>query len=167
MGEMRNNKSSKHNEESEESSDGGDSNSSKNEVKFECEICSASFHPSHVPLPKCKTNQPTSLHDIKFLCPACLRSRRPRIELILSLLMNYEKISVKLPEGEALTYLTDRALAWQQRAEKILRTSEVSEELKKLNSAVIENNAEKNKKKTNKTGDGESSSMETETDDTE
>ena len=66
-----------------------------------------------------------------------------------------------------MTYLIDRALAWQQRAEKILRTSEVSEELKKLNTAVIENNAEKNKKKTNKTGDGESSSMETETDDTE
>ena len=65
-----------------------------------------------------------------------------------------------------MTYLIDRALAWQQRAEKILRTSEVSEELKKLNSAVIENNAEKNKKKTNKPGD-ESSSMETETDDTE
>ena len=98
--EMRNNKSSKHNDESEESSDGGDSSSSKSEVKFECEICSGSFHPSHVPLPKCKTSQPTSLHDIKFLCPSCLRSRRPRIELILSLLMNYEKISVKLPEGK-------------------------------------------------------------------
>jgi len=161
--EIRNKKASKNHEESEESSDGGDSgSSSKNEVKFECEICTGSFHPSHVPLPKGKSNQPTSLHDIKFLCPSCLRSRRPRIELILSLLMNYEKISVKLPEGEALTYLIDRALAWQQRAEKILRTSEVSEELKKLNTAVIENNISKKKTK----GD-ESSSMETETDDTE
>ena len=28
--------------------------------------------------------------------------------------------------------MTDRALAWQQRAEKILRTAEVAEELKKL-----------------------------------
>ena len=65
-------------------------------------------------------------------------------------------------KGEALTYLIDRALAWQQRAEKILRTSEVSEELKKLNTAVIENNISKKKTK----GD-ESSSMETETDDTE
>lgn len=46
--------------------------------------------------------------------------------------MNYEKISVKLPEGEALTVLTDRALNWQQKAEKILKTDEVATELKKL-----------------------------------
>ena len=96
---MRNTKLNKNHDESEESSEDS-SDSKKNEVKFECEICSGSFHPSHVPLPKTKTSQPTSLHDIKFLCPSCLRSRRPRIELILSLLMNYEKISVKLPEGK-------------------------------------------------------------------
>ena len=106
--EMRNTKSNKNHDESEESSEDS-SDSKKNEVKFECEICSGSFHPSHVPLPKTKTSQPTSLHDIKFLCPSCLRSRRPRIELILSLLMNYEKISVKLPEGK-LTSL--HALLW-------------------------------------------------------
>ena len=76
------------------------------EAKFECEICLNTFHPSQIPMPKAKSPQPTSLHDIKFLCPSCLRSRRPRIELVLSLLMGYEKISVKLPEGEALTYLT-------------------------------------------------------------
>ena len=103
---MRNAKSNKNHDESEESSEDS-SDSKKNEVKFECEICSGSFHPSHVPLPKTKTSQPTSLHDIKFLCPSCLRSRRPRIELILSLLMNYEKISVKLPEGKFKScYLT-------------------------------------------------------------
>ena len=101
---MRNAKSNKNHDESEESSEDS-SDSKKNEVKFECEICSGSFHPSHVPLPKTKTSQPTSLHDIKFLCPSCLRSRRPRIELILSLLMNYEKISVKLPEGKFKIYL--------------------------------------------------------------
>ena len=99
---MRNTKLNKNHDESEESSEDS-SDSKKNEVKFECEICSGSFHPSHVPLPKTKTSQPTSLHDIKFLCPSCLRSRRPRIELILSLLMNYEKISVKLPEGKFIS----------------------------------------------------------------
>ena len=101
------------------------------DIKFECEICLNLFHPSHVPLPKAKS-QPTSLHDIKFLCPSCLRSRRPRIELILSLLMNYNKLSLRLPEGEALTYLADRALAWQTRAEKALKTDEVVMELKKF-----------------------------------
>jgi len=154
--EMRNEKSKKNHDESEESSEDS-SDSKKNEVKFECEICSGSFHPSHVPLPKTKTGQPTSLHDIKFLCPNCLRSRRPRIELILSLLMNYEKISVKLPEGEALTYLTDRALAWQQRAEKVLRTAEVSEELKKLNDTEANGRKEKKTK-------GDESSMDETTD---
>ena len=108
---MRNTKLNKNHDESEESSEDS-SDSKKNEVKFECEICSGSFHPSHVPLPKTKTSQPTSLHDIKFLCPSCLRSRRPRIELILSLLMNYEKISVKLPEGKFKSfYLMDLAKA--------------------------------------------------------
>ena len=39
--------------------------------------------------------------------------------------MNYNKLSLRLPEGEALTYLADRALAWQTRAEKALKTDEV------------------------------------------
>jgi len=71
--------------------------------------------------------------------------------------MNYEKISVKLPEGEALTYLTDRALAWQQRAEKVLRTAEVSEELKKLNDTEANGRKEKKTK-------GDESSMDETTD---
>ena len=48
--------------------------------------------------------------------------------------------------GEALTYLTDRALAWQQRAEKVLRTAEVSEELKKLNDTEANGRKEKKTK---------------------
>jgi len=91
---------------SDDQSEDDEESSSSKEVKFQCEICRNPFHPSQIPLPKAKSAQPTSLHDIKFLCPSCLRSRRPRIELVLSLLMGYEKISVKLPEGEALTYLT-------------------------------------------------------------
>ena len=49
-------------------------------------------------------------------------------------------------KGEALTYLTDRALAWQQRAEKVLRTAEVSEELKKLNDTEANGRKEKKTK---------------------
>ena len=115
-----------------------DDTGDQSEVKFECEVCLSPFHPSHVPIPKAKASQTTSLHDIKFLCPSCLRSRRPRIELVLSLLMNYEKISVRLPEGESLTYLTDRALSWQQKAEKLLKVEDVANELKKLSEEVKE-----------------------------
>ena len=151
MKEMRNNKASRNQESSEESSDGATDANGQPEVKFECEVCLTSFHPAHVPLPKCSkgSGQPTSLHDIKFLCPNCLRSRRPRIELILSLLMNYEKLSVKLPEGEALTYLTDRALAWQSRAEKALRMDEVFKELNKISNAQEENSQSSKKKAKN------------------
>ncbi len=122
--ELRQNKLASSTDSSEDSESAASTQTPKkaSTVKFECEVCLKNFHPSHVPFPKnSPKDQPTSLHDIKFLCPGCLRSRRPRIELILSLLMNYEKLGVKLPEGEALTYLTDRALAWQQRAEKLLR----------------------------------------------
>jgi len=124
-----------------------DENQTEAEVKFQCEICLCYFHPAHVPLPKSKEGQPTSLHDIKFLCPTCLRSRRPRIELILSLLMNYNKLSLRLPEGEALTYLADRALAWQQRAEKALKSDEVVIELKKFKELELQNNGNHSKNK--------------------
>lgn len=51
--------------------------------------------------------------ESKFLCPACLRSRRPRLETILSLLVSLQKLPVRLPEGEALQCLTERAMSWQ------------------------------------------------------
>ena len=64
--------------------------------------------------------------------------------MIISLFWNfiYQFFSI----GEALTYLTDRALAWQQRAEKVLRTAEVSEELKKLNDTEANGRKEKKTK---------------------
>ena len=64
--------------------------------------------------------RPGSLREIKFLCPACLRSRRPRLETILSLLVSLQKLTVRLPEGEALQCLTERAMAWQDRARTLL-----------------------------------------------
>ena len=64
---------------------------------------------------------PQSLRDIKFLCPKCLRSRRPRLETILSLLVALNKLTVRLPEGEALQCLTERAMAWRDRAQKALK----------------------------------------------
>lgn len=39
--------------------------------------------------------------DTKFLCPLCMRSRRPRLETILALLVALQRLPVRLPEGEA------------------------------------------------------------------
>ena len=55
-----------------------------------------------------------------------------RLETILSLLVSLQKLTVRLPEGEALQCLTERAMAWQDRARTVLATPEISKALKKL-----------------------------------
>ncbi len=93
-----------------------------------------------VPLPKSanlknKNSQQAvvqAARDLKFLCPLCLRSRRPRLETILSLLVSLQKLPVRLPEGEALQCLTERAMAWQDRARQALATEELASALAKL-----------------------------------
>merc|ERR1712079_711254 len=103
---------------------------------LDCELCREQFQPGSVPLPRTgphkSRDRPNSLRDIKFLCPACLRSRRPRLETILSLLVSLQKLTVRLPEGEALQCLTERAMAWQDRARTVLATPELSAALAKL-----------------------------------
>ena len=95
---------------------------------------------------------PQSLRDIKFLCPKCLRSRRPRLETILSLLVALNKLTVRLPEGEALQCLTERAMAWRDRAQKALDDSDVSEALKKLSEQNKQDSSPASASKSNKKG---------------
>ena len=95
---------------------------------------------------------PQSLRDIKFLCPKCLRSRRPRLETILSLLVALNKLTVRLPEGEALQCLTERAMAWRDRAQKALNESDVSNALKKLSEQNKHDSTAANNSKSNKKG---------------
>jgi len=139
-------------------------------ILFECELCNRSFFPSHVPLPKpamssatkgktleasqheSHSQQPQSLRDIKFLCPMCLRSRRPRLETILSLLVALNKITVRLPEGEALQCLTERAMAWRDRAQKALDESDVAVALKKLSEQNKQDVSAASNSKPNKKG---------------
>jgi len=104
---------------------------------LQCELCKDWFHGACVPLPKAAGGQKkagaastataTYWHGggtgggggannkdaAKFLCPLCQRSRRPRLETILSLLVSLQKLPVRLPEGEALQCLTERAMGWQ------------------------------------------------------
>merc|ERR1711936_1458743 len=51
---------------------------------------------------------------------------------ILSLLVALNKLSVRLPEGEALQCLTERAMAWRDRAQKALNEKDVADALKTL-----------------------------------
>ncbi|KAL5014006.1 hypothetical protein ScPMuIL_008276 [Solemya velum] len=107
---------------------------------LQCELCKDWFHGSCVPLPKSanlktKTQQVAAMQaarDLKFMCPLCLRSRRPRLETILSLLVSLQKLPVRLPEGEALQCLTERAMSWQDRARQALTTTELASALAKL-----------------------------------
>lgn len=63
--------------------------------------------------------------ETKYLCESCQRSKRPRLETILTLLVSLQKLPIRLPEGEALQCLTERSMNWQDRARQILATEEV------------------------------------------
>ncbi|XP_060928394.1 lysine-specific demethylase 5A [Limanda limanda] len=105
---------------------------------LQCELCKDWFHGACVPLPKTGTQKKVGVgwqsnsKDSKFLCPLCQRSRRPRLETILSLLVSLQKLPVRLPEGEALQCLTERAMSWQDQARQSLATEELSSALAKL-----------------------------------
>lgn len=106
----------------------------------ESQLLFVSVAGSCVPLPKSaqlkNKSSPAAVvqatRNLKFLCPLCLRSRRPRLETILSLLVSLQKLPVRLPEGEALQCLTERAMAWQDRARQALATDELAAALAKL-----------------------------------
>ncbi|XP_054718406.1 lysine-specific demethylase 5A-like [Uloborus diversus] len=110
---------------------------------LQCELCKDWFHMNCIPLPKSASAKKQSsgmsstalaqlAKEVKFLCPLCLRSRRPRLETILSLLVSLQKLPVRLPEGEALQCLTERGMSWQDRARQALATDELAAALAKL-----------------------------------
>lgn len=110
-------------------------------LMMQCELCKDWYHSTCVPLPKPIQTAPskvksshniTTFKEMKFLCSRCLRTRRPRLETILSLLVSLQKLSVRLPEGEALQCLTERAMNWQDRARQLLAADELANALTKL-----------------------------------
>ena len=124
----------------------------KTNAKIECELCLEYFHPGQISLQQLATGSTpsgngsadgnpgsprqqkkvSSLREIKFLCPTCLVSRRPRLETILSLLVALQKLNVRLAEGDALQCLAERAMAWKSKAEAALATEEVKTAFAKL-----------------------------------
>ncbi|XP_074917533.1 lysine-specific demethylase 5C-like, partial [Chelonoidis abingdonii] len=100
-----------------------------------CELCRDWFHAPCVAWPRLGAQKPSPAWwewDTKFLCPLCQRSRRPRLETILALLVALQKLPVRLPEGEALQCLTERAITWQDRARQLLASSELAGPLERL-----------------------------------
>uniref|UniRef100_A0A672RHX7 [histone H3]-trimethyl-L-lysine(4) demethylase n=1 Tax=Sinocyclocheilus grahami TaxID=75366 RepID=A0A672RHX7_SINGR len=105
-----------------------------------CHLCKDWFHGGCVPFPALLGSSETNLTkplcwwdwNTRFLCPRCQRSRRPRLETILALLVALQKLPVRLPEGEALQCLTERAINWQGRAKQALDTPEVQRALERL-----------------------------------
>uniref|UniRef100_S4RKK6 PHD-type domain-containing protein n=1 Tax=Petromyzon marinus TaxID=7757 RepID=S4RKK6_PETMA len=102
---------------------------------LQCQLCRDWFHSTCVALPRpvgLKKGQSAGAKEPRFLCPLCQRSRRPRLETILALLVALQKLPVRLPEGEALQCLTEHAMAWQDRARQALATPELASALAKL-----------------------------------
>ena len=98
-----------------------------------CVLCLEWYHSSCIVLPKTVNGRPIvkgftpwgASKAIRYMCPLCLRSRRPRLDTILSLLMSLQKLPVRVPEGEALQFLTERAMNWQDRAKHALEHEEI------------------------------------------
>jgi hypothetical protein len=54
--------------------------------------------------------------QVKYLCPCCVRTRRPRIETVLPLLVDLTNLAARLHAGETLQCLTENAIHWQVRS---------------------------------------------------
>ena len=107
---------------------------------LQCELCKEWFHSTCVPLPRTAASKSSTKNAVcnetsrtlKYLCPLCHRSRRPRLETILSLLVSLQKLPVRLAEGEALQFLTERAMNWQDRVRQFLLGGNVAKVLEKI-----------------------------------
>lgn len=81
----------------------------------QCDLCNEYYH--RMCLPYHGTDVNTSNW---WICDFCTRSRRPRLQDIVKLLSSLQKLTVRLPEGEILQCLTERAITWQEKAESFL-----------------------------------------------
>ncbi|KAJ0171214.1 hypothetical protein K1T71_013413 [Dendrolimus kikuchii] len=96
-------------------------------VMTQCELCKDWFHASCITAAKEEREESPDRVDMpfpnaepKFLCPDCMRTKRPRLDRILALLVWLQNLQVRLAEGEALQCVTERAMAWQDSARAML-----------------------------------------------
>ena len=73
---------------------------------YHCQLCLDWFHASCVP-PMAKNydtkQEPIDLRS-KYLCPVCMRTKRPKLDNILSLLVALQQIPLRVPEGEIVQW---------------------------------------------------------------
>uniref|UniRef100_A0A8C6WV08 [histone H3]-trimethyl-L-lysine(4) demethylase n=1 Tax=Neogobius melanostomus TaxID=47308 RepID=A0A8C6WV08_9GOBI len=79
---------------------------------LQCELCRDAFHRACLP-DLTEKAQP-------WLCTRCRRSAKPPLAKIISLLASLERLRVRLPEGDALSYVLERTVDWQQRTQHVL-----------------------------------------------
>ncbi|XP_057212242.1 lysine-specific demethylase 5B-B isoform X3 [Triplophysa rosa] len=89
---------------------------------LQCELCRDAFHSVCVRRPA----DPRATEP--WLCPLCLRSTKPPLDKITSLLSSLQRIRVRLPEGDAIRYMIERAVSWQRRARGLIESHNVSQE---------------------------------------
>ena len=85
---------------------------------LQCELCNEWYHASCLHLTKGK--QCSVEKDSRFVCNVCVRTRRPRLDGLVSLLISLKKVPVVVTEGLALQCLVERAIAWQKRAKQFI-----------------------------------------------
>jgi len=82
---------------------------------LQCDLCNEYYHRQCLPYHGSDVNT-----SVWWSCDYCVRSRRPRLQDVVKLLASLQKLTVRLPEGEILQCLTERAMAWQEKAEQFL-----------------------------------------------
>uniref|UniRef100_A0A673KIY9 [histone H3]-trimethyl-L-lysine(4) demethylase n=1 Tax=Sinocyclocheilus rhinocerous TaxID=307959 RepID=A0A673KIY9_9TELE len=81
---------------------------------LQCELCRDAFHSVCVRRPS------DPLDPEAWLCPLCLRSTKPSLAKIQTLLASLQRIRVRLPEGDALRYMIECTVSWQRRAREVI-----------------------------------------------
>jgi histone demethylase JARID1 len=94
---------------------------------LQCELCKDLYHAECLSVAKSayKSSVLTLFSD-RFLCPVCVRSRRPRLEAVLSLLVALQKLPVRVAAGEVLQLVAERAISWQESARRLLALDDIA-----------------------------------------
>ncbi|XP_039297351.1 lysine-specific demethylase lid-like [Nilaparvata lugens] len=107
-------------------------------VMLECALCKDKYHCSCLNIGDDRPTRMTrveraELDEKKFICPPCHRTKRPTFDNLVKLEKSLKKIQLRIPEGEALRRLTERAMDWQGRAREMLNSPELLPVLRVLN----------------------------------
>ncbi|KAL4712565.1 hypothetical protein ACJJTC_007581 [Scirpophaga incertulas] len=127
-------------------------------VMTQCELCKDWFHATCVASanearedsPMGSESGHPSVPPPKFLCPDCMRTKRPRLDKILALLVWLQKLPVRLAEGEALQCVTERAMAWQDAARALMANPAIINLLSASSNSTAAAKAQANKEKAEK-----------------